>query len=501
MLSFLITLPLMLVLLYVIYRCIAYYCDRDDSIPHLPPEIIFGNLRQTKELKGEARCTVWSQFQKQYGDIFAYYYFYERLIVLSKPEDAQYIFKNRDIYAMPRAVEQIFRIFTRSGLISTNEEKYKHHARIMLPLWSHTKVLNHFDTIIQCTDRLIAKWQSKYDERNKFCITVVDDVRQLATGIMLLILFGDTCSSSSYLFNSLISAANICVEFIYRAIHIPLFCTNLYLKYSPTCKKYREAINLLTTYSYQMVDERIEPKGQLTSEVENRSLLSSILCSSLLNDNDCDTQAKLSKSDVVDEMIMFVLAAQESPTSALSWFIFIISKHPHIQQKIKNELKSHSIYRSTVLTTEILDKLEYCDCVIKELIRYSPISGPCVRTPVQDDIINGIKVRKSDTILIPTSNMHHDPRYWNIEPSLFYPERFLNEDKNHHPFAYLPFGSGPLMCPGKRLARFELKVIIVRLMQFITFIDSGEENGNTGGYLQKLICLPKSIAVHMDFDD
>ncbi|CAF1016470.1 unnamed protein product [Rotaria sordida] len=54
-------------------------------------------------------------------------------------------------------------------------------------------------------------------------------------------------------------------------------------------------------------------------------------------------------------------------------------------------------------------------------------------------------------------------------------ERFMGEDKNHHPYALIPFGSGHRQCIGQDLARFELKVIAARLMQQVTFGDGGPE--------------------------
>ncbi|CAF1273390.1 unnamed protein product [Didymodactylos carnosus] len=177
-----------------------------------------------------------------------------------------------------------------------------------------------------------------------------------------------------------------------------------------------------------------------------------------------------------------------------------MSKNPTVQEKMKSELTSYSITRETQLTLETVDQLEYVDCVLKETLRYAPIADATGRTVVaESDIIDGVKVQKGETILIAIQNIHRDPRYWNIDPQLFYPERFLNEDKNHHPYAFLPFGAGHRQCAGQDLARFELKIIVVRLMQFITFVDGGEIE-NSGGLSQRITCTPKNMAVYVKFD-
>jgi cytochrome P450 len=95
--------------------------------------------------------------------------------------------------------------------------------------------------------------------------------------------------------------------------------------------------------------------------------------------------------------------------------------------------------------------------------------------------------------------MAHDKRYWKIDPELFYPERFQGEDKDHHLYASIPFGGGHRQYIGQDLARFELKIIIVRLMQHVTFGDGGDKV-NAGGYAQRVTIIPKNVDVTITFD-
>ncbi|CAF1526418.1 unnamed protein product [Didymodactylos carnosus] len=203
--------------------------------------------------------------------------------------------------------------------------------------------------------------------------------------------------------------------------------------------------------------------------------------------------------ELLDEILFLTVAAVETTSTALSWFIFYMSKYPHVQQKIKQELLANNITKRTYLTSETVDKLVYVDCVLKELFRFAPNVDITVRTVIEEDEIENVKLNKGDTIFISFSNIHKDKRYWNIDPNQFLPERFLNEDKNHSPYALLPFGGGHRQCPGQDFARLELKIIISRLMQFVTFTDGGEKT-NKGGYKQRFTVTPQQMAVHISFD-
>ena len=153
------------------------------------------------------------------------------------------------------------------------------------------------------------------------------------------------------------------------------------------------------------------------------------------------------------------------------------------------------------MTLEYLDSLVYLDCFIKEVFRMTPPVPGTQRTLTCDDRLpeTGYWLRKGDTIMISFANLSHDPRYWNVNPEKFYPGRFLNEDKDHQSYAWLPFGSGHRQCIGQDLARFELKVILARLMQFVTFGDGGPEL-NAGGHKTSITVMPKSVGVTIEFD-
>ncbi|CAF2666145.1 unnamed protein product [Rotaria sp. Silwood2] len=198
-------------------------------------------------------------------------------------------------------------------------------------------------------------------------------------------------------------------------------------------------------------------------------------------------------------MLFFLVAGFETTASAVAWFIYLMSKHPRVQQRIKTELMGDNNKQD--LSLDRLDSLVYLDCVLKEVLRYCPPINATVRTLTVDDRLpeSGAQLVKGDQVFIPLHNLARDTRYWSIDPELFYPERYLNEDKNHHAYAFIPFGSGHRQCIGQDLAQFELKVIAARLMQYVTFGDGGPQV-NAGGHSFMLTIIPRHVAVTITFD-
>ena len=179
-----------------------------------------------------------------------------------------------------------------------------------------------------------------------------------------------------------------------------------------------------------------------------------------------------------------------------------MSKNPEIQNKIKQELAEYNNQR---LSIEQLDSLTYLDCVLHEVFRLVPPVLGTIRTLTADDQLpgSGVQLKQCDSVMISFYNLARDKRYWADRYDLneFHPERYLDDPEHkNNPAASIPFGGGHRQCMGQDLARFELKVICARLMQFVTFGDGGSKLNAGGYYVMDTTNKPKKLAITLKFD-
>ncbi|CAG8550161.1 22040_t:CDS:2 [Racocetra persica] len=116
------------------------------------------------------------------------------------------------------------------------------------------------------------------------------------------------------------------------------------------------------------------------------------------------------------------------------------------------------------LTMEDLNKLRYCEAIIKETSRIRPTVSMVSRFLDQTDEIAGYKWPSDLLFIMYVRGINNNPLYWK-DPDTFNPDRFydLSSVENQHKFAFSMFGGGVRTCLGRNLAMMEMKILLASL--------------------------------------
>jgi len=173
------------------------------------------------------------------------------------------------------------------------------------------------------------------------------------------------------------------------------------------------------------------------------------------------------KLDLTDTLLtaqafVFFVAGFETTASAMSFTSYFLSKNPRVQDKLRNEVREVKKKNGGKLTYEGLSQLNYLECCIMETLRMYPPLPQIFRKCTKDYVFeDGAKVEKGTAAFIPIHAIQHDPEYFE-DPEEYKPERFIGG--NIKPGTYLPFGDGPRICIGKRLALLAAKLGLAYLI-------------------------------------
>ncbi|KAF2891263.1 hypothetical protein ILUMI_14910, partial [Ignelater luminosus] len=112
-----------------------------------------------------------------------------------------------------------------------------------------------------------------------------------------------------------------------------------------------------------------------------------------------------------------------------------------------------------------LQEMKYLEAIIKETLRIYP-SVPFYSRNVHENMeYEGIILPKNATLQVFVYGLHRNPDVF-PDPERFDPERFTQENqRNRHPYAYLPFSAGPRNCIGQKFAMLEMKSLLSKILR------------------------------------
>ena len=164
-----------------------------------------------------------------------------------------------------------------------------------------------------------------------------------------------------------------------------------------------------------------------------------------------------------DEILTFLLAGHETTAVSLSWTWYLLSQHPEVEQKLREELTQVLGGRAPRL--EDLPRLPYTDKVVKESMRLYPPAWSLARTVTKEVELGGYRLPVGANVVMSQWILHRDPRFFE-QPEQFNPDRWTAEAAQRLPrFAYFPFGGGPRLCIGASFAMMEANLLLAAIAQ------------------------------------
>uniref|UniRef100_A0A1I8HXQ1 Cytochrome P450 n=1 Tax=Macrostomum lignano TaxID=282301 RepID=A0A1I8HXQ1_9PLAT len=194
-----------------------------------------------------------------------------------------------------------------------------------------------------------------------------------------------------------------------------------------------------------------------------------------------ETGAKLTDSDIREEVDTFMFEGHDTTAAAMTWCLFLLGRHPDVQAEVHKEIdaiwEEGRLSPEGHLTSECLNQLSLLDRCVKEALRIYPSVPFFGREAAEDIEVDGYTITAGTTVLALATQLHRDPEYF-PEPEKFNPDRFLPEAvRGRNPYAYVPFSAGPRNCIGAKFAQLEEKAVLCWFLRHydVTSLQTEEE--------------------------
>ncbi|KAH8287206.1 hypothetical protein KR054_004324 [Drosophila jambulina] len=238
-------------------------------------------------------------------------------------------------------------------------------------------------------------------------------------------------------------------------------------------RRQKEGVRSLHQFTNEIIEQRRQQLAREDQEqAENGSQKRHALLDTLLRAS-LDGQP-LTDKQIRDEVNTFIFEGHDTSTSAVSFCLYLLSRHEEVQQKLFHELSEH-FGRDLDRALEYADfaALPYLNCVVKESLRlYPPI--PAVARCLETDLeIEGGHMPAGTNVVVLLWQLLRDESLF-ADPLLFLPERHLGEEAARlGAYSYIPFSAGPRNCIGQKFALLEMKSMVIKMVRHYQLLPLG----------------------------
>jgi len=213
-----------------------------------------------------------------------------------------------------------------------------------------------------------------------------------------------------------------------------------------------------------------ELKNQLDEDDEPTDFVAAYLKEMKRREQRGEDMSYFSEWQLFNIMSDLFTAGMETTVTTLRWAVLAMIKYPHVQRKVFEEIDA-AIGRDKLPAMSDRQSLPYVMATLNEIQRWGNIVPINLAHVNETDFqLGGYNIPKMVEVVPQIAALSSNAKIF-PEPEQFRPERFLEADGKtvSKIEQFTPFSIGKRQCLGEGLARAELFLIFVHLMQQFEF--------------------------------
>jgi cytochrome P450 len=331
------------------------------------------------------------------------------------------------------------------GLLTSEGELWRRQRRLVQPLFTRRQIAAYAELMAEEAAAVAGRWDRA--TRNGWSVDANAEMVGLALRVVGRAIFGDDVARAGAVLDSAFPVLN---RHTFRRAMSPLAPPASWP--TPDNRRAARARRAL----YEVVDELIAHRQGAGADGED-------LLSRLLLARDPDTGEAMDLQQVRDEALIFLLAGHETTSTALTFTLHLLGRHPSEQQLVLDELDA--VLDGRPPTLDDAPALERTAMAIKEAMRLYPPAYALGRLSVTENEVGGYSIPAGAYVVVSQFATHRHPQFWD-DAEAFDPARFTPEREGaRHSHAYFPFGGGPRACIGSHFAMLEATMAVALLLQ------------------------------------
>ncbi len=408
--------------------------------PRVPGHWLLGNLPERRR----DPLTLFSDAQRDLGDVVRYRMGYVPVVQLTHPEHVRHVLTADDAYGKGQSWERL-KPLVGEGLVTAEGDLWRQQRQIAQPAFAHDRLLALAGAMTSCTQVVLDRWAAAGPVQG--AVPVFDDIRGLTLRIVLRCLFGvqldDRVPALSRDFTAALEVTDR------RIISVT---PDLPFRYAVPTRD-----NRVFARSRRSLDAVVAAvlERHASRAPDDADLLGALMSGTR------DELGTVDLGQLRDEVMTLLFAGFETTANALTWALVLLDSAPEVAARLRAEVDE--VLGGATPTAAHLPRLVYTRAVVDEVLRVRPPVWAIPRVARREDEVAGYRVPKGTLVVVVPYVTHRHPDFW-TEPDAFDPDRFLpGQRRSTSRWAYLPFGGGRRSCLGQHFALMEATLVLAML--------------------------------------
>jgi cytochrome P450/nitrite reductase/ring-hydroxylating ferredoxin subunit len=408
------------------------------------PLPIVGNLL---DLRSGGRHDIFEHWCARYGPVFRVQLGKHPAIVIADPELVAHVLRARPEGF--RRFSSLAALLNESGVadgVFTAEGASWRSQRILaMDALSHRRLKSFYPTLKRVAERLVRRWRTSAAAGD--VVDIQKDLMRFTVDVTTTLAFGRDMNTIEGGDDVIQRHLEVLFPMVERRLSIP-FAYWRYLRL-PADRRFDRALVAVHAWLGGVMAETRRALLQMPGR-EPENFLEAMLLA-----RDARGQP-FSDDTILGNAMTMLLAGEDTTANTLAWAVHELCDNDQAIASLRAETDRLLAPQTIPETAASAHDLVYAGAIANETLRLRPVAPLLYLESNQKTTLGDLEIETGQGVILLMRPASVDPNRYD-RPSEFRPERWHGDKADP---SFMPFGSGPRICPGRSLALLEMKVVL-----------------------------------------
>jgi cytochrome P450 len=385
------------------------------------------------------------------------------MVVFDDPEAMQRLLRERPhAVSRSRTIEPVFAEMGINGLFSVEGEAWAPQRRLIMQSLNPSHFRGFYPTLRGITERLHRRWHAA--ARSGQVLEMTEELVRYTVDVTSALAFGEDP-------NTIEQGAGVIQRHL--AAIFPMAIRRMMAPVRwwhwvrlPMDRRLERDLRAVHAYAHDTIRRARERLAAERPE-QPRHALEAMLMAADAPGGDMDD------ATIVANVITLLLGGEDTTAHTLAWTLQFLCADRALQDRMHDEAVRWLGGHAVCSVHDDVRRLDAFEALATEALRLKPVApvfGLCTRQPV---VLGDVALPRGTELMFINRPAMTSARHFGC-PMRYDPDRWARGATAHAPGqahdarAFLQFGAGPRVCPGRHLATVELRLVLSMLLREFT---------------------------------